>query len=183
MGHWESTYGRGANYILNLPPSANGLIEPALVAAARAFRAERTRRYGPAALLASAQGSVSAATAADGGNTLVLQLPGDGHVVDRILLAETALATLGQQVLRYTLEAQLAGAGDEWVALRLSDNPTACQLHAYTHCGGETIGTHHLDAGWAQTAPLAAVRLTLLQTLSPGARPQISMKAYCVGCQ
>ena len=43
MSHWESSYGRGTNYILNVPPSPNGEIEPALVEASKNFRLERER--------------------------------------------------------------------------------------------------------------------------------------------
>ena len=46
MSHWESVYGRGQNYILNLPPSPDGIITPKMAAAAAAFGAERHRRYG-----------------------------------------------------------------------------------------------------------------------------------------
>ena len=46
MSHWESTYGLGHNYILNLPPSKDGIITPNMAAAAAAFGVERHRRYG-----------------------------------------------------------------------------------------------------------------------------------------
>ena len=46
ISHWESVYGRGHNYILNLPPSKAGVIEPHMAAAAAAFGVERHRRYG-----------------------------------------------------------------------------------------------------------------------------------------
>ena len=45
MDHWEAVWGRGHNYILNLPPSQAGVIEPHMAAAASAFAEERTRRY------------------------------------------------------------------------------------------------------------------------------------------
>ena len=47
MSHWESTYGLGHNYILNVPPSKDGIITPKMAAAAAAFGRERHRRYGP----------------------------------------------------------------------------------------------------------------------------------------
>ena len=46
MQHWESTYGLGHNYILNLPPSKDGIITPNMAASAAAFGVERHRRYG-----------------------------------------------------------------------------------------------------------------------------------------
>ena len=35
------------NYILNMPPSRDGIITPKMAASAAAFGAERHRRYGP----------------------------------------------------------------------------------------------------------------------------------------
>ena len=49
MNHWESSYGLGHNYILNLPPSKAGIITPKMAAAAAAFGQERRRRYGAGA--------------------------------------------------------------------------------------------------------------------------------------
>ena len=101
--HWESTYGRGTNYILNVPPSPNGEIEPGLVAASAAFRQERERRYGDGKELGAANGTVAA------GGTLTLTLPKPSRV-DRVWLAETAIATDGQLVSSYKLEAQVGGS-------------------------------------------------------------------------
>jgi hypothetical protein len=81
MSHWESTWGRGTNYILNVPPSTDGEIEPALVAASAAFHTERERRYGDGKELGKATGTVGE------GETLVLKLA-SASKVDRVLFRD-----------------------------------------------------------------------------------------------
>lgn len=189
MDHWESTWGRGTNYILNLPPSKDGLISPALVASAAAFADERARRYGDGAAIGSARGTLKA-----GDDGLLLELApggsfggvGSALLVDRLLLRETGVFTQGQQVMEYALEytsadAPRGDAADVWKPLALNSNSSGdCVRHAYARCGGRTIGTHKLDA---LEGPVAAarVRLRILQTIAEGAAVPVSLDAFCVG--
>ena len=170
MQHWESSYGRGTNYILNVPPSPNGEIEPALVEASKSFALERERRYGDGKELGATSGTVAA------GETLTLTLAKASRV-DRVWLSEQALATDGQLVSAYTLEAQIAGA---WEPLVLTPHPDAvCPMRAPGACGGKTIGTHHLDQ-LTESKQMSALRLTVVDVVAEGGKPTISMKAFLI---
>ena len=124
MEHWESVYGRGQNYILNLPPSPNGIITPKMAASAAAFGAERLRRYGPGSSapeqkseceLGRTSGrmaqwgvkTTSRTSRTIGGNSgagavSALVLPVNGSF-DRIFLSEDVISD-GQLVAQYVVE-------------------------------------------------------------------------------
>ena len=169
MGKWESSWGRGTNMILNLPPERDGLIAENLVEAAESFAAERHRRY-----VSSVVGAANA-TIGVGDAGLVVKLTG-AHAVDRLLLRETALTTLGQKVMRYSVEASSSGNGDDWALLSLNSNSTGyCARKTYARCGGDTIGLRHVDV-LAPPVQAAQIRLRVLETIVKGDRVPLSLE-------
>ena len=180
MDHWESVYGRGHNYILNLPPSKSGIIEPNMAAAAAAFGAERHRRYGagfsdpdtPSACeLARTSGRLAEWSPTGTATELLLHFP-ERTAFDRVFLAEDVIHD-GQLVAQYSVDicsdmAGCTGSGD-WrtvVDAKISSN------------GGQTIGTHHIDI---VAANATAVRLRLLDVLRSPVLPLIAFRVLHVG--
>ena len=108
MDHWEATYGLGHNYILNMPPSKDGIITPKMAASAEAFGRERHRRYGVGSSDPSMRSPCELARATGvvkKGETLVVALPGGPQTYfDRIFLSEDDLVVRGQLVAQYALE-------------------------------------------------------------------------------
>jgi alpha-L-fucosidase len=160
---WDSTWGRGATLILNLPPSKDGLIEPALVAAAAQLAADRVQRYE----------SPVASTTGLGDAPIVLDLP-YGMSVSHVLLAEETLSTLGQLVSSYTLEVLV---GTTWEHLDLG--PAVCPPQTQQQCGGSTIGVRKVDRLTMPAGDLQKLRLTVTGNVCAKCPPpSISFKAF-----
>eukprot|EP00037_Helgoeca_nana_P019333 m.188248 g.188248 ORF g.188248 m.188248 type:complete len:421 (+) comp24818_c0_seq1:2167-3429(+) len=160
---WDSTWGRGATLILNLPPSKDGLIEPALVAAAAQLAADRVQRYE----------SPVASTTGLGDAPIVLDLP-SGMSVSHVLLAEETLSTLGQLVSSYTLEVLV---GTTWEQLDLG--PAVCPPQTQQQCGGSTIGVRKVDRLTVPAGDLEKLRLTVTGNVCAKCPPpSISFKAF-----
>lgn len=180
MEHWESTYGRGHNYILNMPPSKDGIITPNMAAAAAAFGNERHRRYGQGSSdpdtpskceLARAEGRLGQWTE-ESGNQLLIDL-GKQAAVDRIFLSEDVVHD-GQLVGQYTVDACSGVA----VAACDSRKHWTNLVDGTSATGGKTIGTHHIDQVNATGARF--VRLRLLQVLRAATLPRISFRVLKV---
>eukprot|EP00937_MAST-01D_sp_MAST-1D-sp2_P000261 g261.t1 len=186
MEHWENVWGLGQNYILNVPPSKDGVITPKMAAAAAAFGAERHRRYGDGASEAGApsacelnrtRGRVAQwrGAAAD---ALTLSLGAGGAYLDRVFLSEDVVSD-GQLVGEYVVEACNA------TTLALCDGPgarpraaaTAWQpiVTATSPKGGRTIGTHHIDVVGLRAT---FVRVRLLQVFEAPRPPLISFRIF-----
>jgi alpha-L-fucosidase len=158
LQHWEATYGLGHNYILNMPPSKDGIITPKMAASAAAFGAERLRRYGagssdparPSACeLARGSGRLAQWQGGEGGEgggspqTLVLALGnssstssssgsrGQPVFFDRIFLSED-VAGDGQLVGGYVVEACSAATLAACDAPSLPSPPSQQQQHSGT---------------------------------------------------
>ena len=208
MSHWESTYGLGHNYILNMPPSRDGVITPKMAASAAAFGTERHRRYGAGSSAPDERSQCELARAggrlaqwhptSDGtGNEaeLVLVL-GKPSAVDRIFLSEDVVHD-GQLVGQYVVDActapSLAGCGEQanrWRTLvgpaeSTSTAPGGSRpIEAHAN-GGQTIGTHHIDvinASWSMppASGFTFVRLRLLEVLPAQQLPLVSFRALRV---
>jgi len=162
---FDSTWGRGSNLILNLPPNRSGVIEESLVTAANNFAKDRAARYG----------TPIAAIAAAGDAPIVLHVP-TGKGVTRLLLAEITLPTLGQLVGNYTVET--FAADGSWAPVDLG--PSECPAHAQRQCGGATIGVRHVDTFTPPLAPtVSKLRVTVTGNVCPTCPPpQISVKAF-----
>ncbi len=174
MGKFESSWGRGTNMILNLPPEKNGLIAQNLVEAAETFAAERQRRF-----VTSVVGAVNGTIGAGDTAGLVVELSGV-HTVDRLLLKETALMTLGQKVMRYSLEASSGNKNSSdnegWTELSLNSNITGyCARMQYARCGGDTIGLRHVDV-LSPPVQASRIRLKVLETIVKGDRVPLSLE-------
>jgi alpha-L-fucosidase len=103
MLHYELTVGRGAEFILNVPPSAKGIIGPREAAAAAALGKEVARRYpGGHCMPSPADPHTAAAqfTVVPGGSKAV----GVKKTFSRVWLGE-GVYTDGQRVTSYRLEA------------------------------------------------------------------------------
>ena len=173
MDHWEATYGRGQNYILNLPPSKDGVITPRMAASAAAFGKERHRRYGPGSSDPSAKSECEIARTsgrlggydASNASILVLHLGSSPKTFDRVFLSED-VANDGQLVGQYVVEACIAQIVEY------------CRWHTLvsntTQAGGQTIGTHHVDIVNATSANF--VRLRLQWVLDGPTKPLISFR-------
>lgn len=213
MRHWESTYGLGhvspqaiprhnviprdtaerllvlvclQNYILNLPPSKAGIIEPNMAAAASSFGVERHRRYGTGSSapdekseceLGRAGGRLAQWSPEAADAELVLHL-GKPSIVDRIFMSEDVLSD-GQLVGNYTVEACSAAAiagcgtgdtnGASWATIV---GPESTK-------GGRTIGTHHIDL--VNATGVSFLRLRLLEVVPASVLPLLSFRALRVG--
>lgn len=182
MDHWESTYGLGHNYILNLPPSKDGIITPKMAAAAGAFGLERHRRYGqgssdpdtPSACeLARAESRLGQWSEDSAPQTELVLALGKQAAIDRIFLSEDVVHD-GQLVGQYKVDAcsgatlLACGSGQHWMPL----------INSSSTKGGQTIGTHHIDR---VNVTAAFVRLRLLQVLHAATLPRISFRALKVG--
>lgn len=120
-------------------------------------------------------------TAQVGVDTAPLMLTfGAPQKIDRLKLVETELPSKGQQVMKYIVEAQTGTTAGAWQALSLNSGPnsTACAPRKYSRCGGLTIGSHHLDALEPAVEGVTALRLKVLETITAGARPSVSLQAF-----
>ena len=167
--------------IWNFPPSKAGVMPDDFITAAHNFANVRAM-YDDSAAVGHAEAAVGVASAS-GALTLSFAKP---QKVDRLLLEEVELLTKGQQVTQYVVEAQqsqAAGGGGGWSAVPLNTNSSGgCALHKYSRCGGFTIGTHHLDTFEPPLASVSALRVRVLGTITSGATPRVSAKAFCTAC-
>ena len=197
MEHWESSYGRGQNYILNLPPSKDGIITPKMAAAAAAFGVERHRRYGPGSSapdtkseceLARGSGRMAqwgSSVPAGARDAQLLEVSGP---FDRIFISEDVIHD-GQLVAQYVVETcdtVVTRDGGEGV---VGTGP-GCGEKEWTRVvgpnmskyGGVTIGTHHIDLlNVSLTARTKFARLRLLEVLPAPTLPMISFRVLHVG--
>lgn len=164
MTLWESTWGRGANLILNTPPNTSGVVEDSLVAASAQFGRDRIARYG----------TPLAETTGDASSPIELTIP-SGHGVQRVLLAELTLPTLGQLVGNYTIEAYESGS---WRNLSLG--PDVCEMKKQGQCGGMTIGVRKVDSfSPPLSSEVTKLRLNVTRTVCPTCAPaKLSFKAF-----
>ena len=170
--HWELTVGRGAEYILNLPPSKAGVIGPREAHAAEALGAEVARRYGcghARPCKPSAAGSAHLRP----GESMVLKVNG---AFNRVWLGEDA-ARDGQLVTSYKLEAARTGS-DSYSLLSSQFNTIKSGYVAPAGVTGATIGLRHLDdaSGGPDTDN---VRLTVVNTTG-GLPANVTMMVFSV---
>ena len=182
LDHWENTYGLGHNYILNLPPSKDGVITPKMAASAAAFGAERYRRYGAGSSdpdqpseceIVRTKGRL-AQWSPDTDNEQVLHFD-KATFFDRVFLSEDIVHD-GQLVVQYAIDvctgACKAGDDSTWKNI----------VNPNTTKGGNTIGTHHIDRVNLNVTS-TSVRLRLLQVLDAPVLPLISFRVLQVGKQ
>lgn len=196
MLHYELTVGRGAEYILNVPPSTKGVIGPREAAAAAALGKEVKRRYPGGHCMPSPTDPRAAAvekTVPRGGSASVGV---KGKSFSRVWLGEGVYSD-GQRVTAYRLEAGTGcapgGGCKTWAFLNSSFNgmhtkPCAQPESSGGSCTstwnataanaarvtGATIGVRHIEAfdkhaaGWCGVRA-EMVRFTLLSSV--GSQP------------